>query len=182
MARVYHHLRMVNQALSVANLTNAAPLAVANARFVGHLGGVLERAYLDFRITQRIITPGGTPPPAEWVSRVFPYVSLQFDAASTANTPADPNTSDSRLLGFRALRKQWRPGSTTSEAYAVDYWTDPIIETHSRHKGNGGGTNWATVTAFLWTGDTDAYWAGVFYDHREINWQAELSVVMSDTF
>lgn len=182
MATVVHHQRAVNRSLSNTSLAANAPLAVASIPFTGHTVATLRRTIFSFRLGARILSGGGTPPPPEWIQRVFPFVTVQFDPASTANTAADPATGDARILQAKPLRKVWRGASTSAELYAVDYFTDGSIDTDVQRKGTGTGTNYSTVTAFLWTYDADVYWGGTFYDHRGFDWQAELSVIFTDSF
>jgi len=183
MATVYHRGRQVNRALSVAGVgAGSAPFAVAQVRLTGHPTGTLRRTICSFRLGARILSGGGTPPDTAWVHRVFPQIVVQFDEASTANTFADPNTTDPRIIDAVPLRQEWAGPSTSAELYKVTYWTDQIIDTKWTDKGTGTGTNYPTVTAVLWPNDQDVYWGGVFYDHRDFNWQCELSVIYSDSF
>jgi len=178
---VYHRGRQVNRALSVASLGGgSAPFAVTQVRLTGHPTGTLRRAIASMRFNARVLSGGGTPPDPAWVDRVFPQLVLQFDEASTANTFADPNTSDPRIIDVLPLRKAWRGPSTAAELYGVSYWTDPKHDSKYTAKGTGSGTNYPTVTGVFWPQDQDVYLGGSFYDHRDMNWQAELSVIYSD--
>lgn len=182
MAFVFHNKRTVNRALGAANLSAVAATAVAQLQLVSHPTGTLYHTYLDFRLTARIKSGGGTPPPPDWIGDVFPMVTVQFDAAGTAASAADPGTTDARILQVMPLRKAYRGPATSADLYSVDYWTDPRIDTAVRRLGASTAPNWPTVTAYLWTQDQSVYWGGVFYDHRSFSWQADMTIIYRDTF
>lgn len=182
MAFVFHNKRMINRALGAANLSAVAATAVAQLQFVSHPTATLYRTFLDFRLTARIKSGGGTPPPPDWIGDVFPLVTVQFDPAGTPGSAADPGTSDARILQMQPLARTFRPAATSADLYSVDYRTDPRVDTSVRRIGTASGGLWPTVTAYLWTNDQSVYWGGVFYDHRSFSWQADMTVIFRDTF
>jgi hypothetical protein len=177
----FHDKRMVGRLIGGSTLSAIAPTAVAQLQFVSHPTGTLFRTFLDFRMTARIKSGGGTPPPPDWVGDVFPTVTVQFDPQGFPASPADPGTTDERILQIGALKKRWRGPATSADLYSVDYWMEPRIDTSVRRIGTAVGGAYPTVTAYLWTNDQSVYWGGSFYDHRSFSYQAELSVIFRDT-
>ena len=176
----YHKVRVINRIIGLGVISAISPTAMSQIPFTTHPTGTLRRVIVSTRMSVRILSAGSPHVPAEWISEVFPSVSVQFDSAGLPPTPADPGTGDARILQYVPMRHLWRPASDSTELYGVDYWTEQRIDTDVQRKGTGSGTNYPTVTAYLWTNDQSNWLGSSFWSGTRISYQNEMSVIYSD--